>query len=350
MPVHTSTPIKRVALGDITSEKVNAAHHHTSFSVSKEDQSSRSHSVSKKSIPNPHSRLLLYISCTTAKRRLSSFAELPVDVQQSIASRLSIADLHRARIAGLGLVRGLKKPSLVDPETPSNLWQENFVHRIQLLQPLWQCWVNDSCPSFRRRRLTTTPLEFVTNVQRLSLPSATPKILTAVSELTKLIELDLSRGRTWRESRLDGLPNAIASCTRLRVLRLSRSSFKALPPCVLRLRRLRRLDLDFNTNLASLPADIGGRLKQLTTFNINGCEKVRKLPRSLLRTLEFNMEMHFALPLVNPRIKRGHSPLLLWKEYFEDGYLRRVLNTKDYPRLAQSVARLNNAGAEPAPG
>lgn len=355
MPVHSSSPIGRVALRDLTSENLNTQSRNTSSGVPKKSASLRFQYAIKKPFSNVRSRLLLHVSSVNVKKPYLSFAELPVDVQQAIASRLGILDLYRARIACLGLAPDHGKPTSVGMTEASidpgqDLWQENLVRSIRALQPLWECWVNDSRPNSRRRRLATTPLEFVTKVRRLSLPSATPEILTSVFELTKLLELDLSREGGWRGTRLDNLPNAIASCTRLRVLKLSRCSFKSLPECVLRLRKLRRLDLDSNTELTALPCSIGDRLKQLAIINISGCEKTKELPRSLLKTLENNMKKLHAQLLVNPRIKKDRLPLLLSKDYFEDGYLERVLNPRDFPRLVQAVDRSDNPGTEEAPG
>lgn len=355
MPIHTSSPIGRVALRDLTSEKLNTLSPNTSSGLPKKSASSRFPYAIKKPFSNVRSRLLLHVSSVIVKKPYLSFAELPIDAQQAIASRLGVSDLYRARVACLGIAPDHKKPTLVGKTEESidsghDIWQENLVRRIKALQPLWKCWVNDSRPNSRRRRLATTPLEFVTEVRRLSLPSATPEILTSVSELTKLLELDLSREGGWRGTRLDELPNAIASCTLLRVLKLSRCSFKSLPECVLRLRRLRRLNLDFNTELTALPRSIGEKLKQLAFIDISGCEKIKELPRSLLETLENNLKKMHARLLVNPRIRKDRLPLLLSKDYFEDSYLERVLNSRDYPRLVQAIVRSDNAGAEEAPG
>lgn len=348
MSIRSANPTGSVFCSDLTPTKKSLAIKDNLARVPGNANVSRFPSVSKKPISKPRSRLFWQRS-TVVKKRFVGFHDMPSDAQRAIASRMGIAELYAARLAGLGLSSSSNNSSK-DDKVSKDVLQEHFFRKVQAVRPLWECWVNHSHRRARRKREALTPMEFVTKVQSLFIPSATPEILTSIVELPNLLELDLSRESTWRASPLDELPDALATCARLRVLKLSRACFQSLPPCVLRLRRLRKLHVDLNTQLMGLPADIGIQLKQLTTINISGCANVKELPPSLLETLESNLTKLHMRPPVNRKTKKGCAPLLLSREHFEDGYLDRILNVTDYPMLVHALHHAYNpADVEQAP-
>lgn len=251
------------------------------------------------------------------RQRYPRWDNLFYELQDIILSHLSIADLANVREAGLGAV------SIASRQRMHN----HMRRRCANLKPLWLTWSRGT----RRYRSRLDPelckpVEFTSKVSQLCLTPTAKGIPDSICEMRALKSLDISRtphsAMLGNSPPLKTLPQSLALCQGLLELRMSHHAFETLPDCVLQLRNLRRFELEYNTNLKSLPEDIGTRLFQLQFLGLSGCSLISTLPASLLQRLETCLTT-----------QRCRSPLLLTSRFFEDNYLVNTITQDKYPRL-----------------
>ena len=143
----------------------------------------------------------------------------------------------------------------------------NWVGHLARLESLDldRCYI-DGCPDSMGGMRALETLRLIYNPKLTELPDG-------LGELEHLAEIDLS------ECRLTALP-PVARWVRLKVLRLDRNNFTALPRGVCGLPQLEELSLGWNP-LTELPADIGA-LQSLRVLQLRGCARLEALPPALL--------------------------------------------------------------------
>jgi hypothetical protein len=256
----------------------------------------------------------LYAANLAAKRRMPSWSIVPQHVQEKVLEHVSLADLLNLRLAGFG-GRDL-------------LWRERlrslFCARRDKLSDVMRLFA-----SYERLRLFRLPSaassyrpDQFSALEKLTLSLRgdrwePPEVLEGIGEMHRLKCLTIAS-----EGPVSSLPDSLRSCKELRVLCLSGLSFRALPPVVLDLAKLRALNLPKCARLEGLPVDMGERMQSLSKLDIRDCEIVRTLPDSLLHRLEGS---------------KKKAPLLLKSSSFGSGYLNSVLDSDKYPRLRRSV-------------
>ena len=93
-----------------------------------------------------------------------------------------------------------------------------------------------------------------------------------------LTVLDLS------DNHLSSLPtNVKVVASNIHSLNISRNTFRTVPLCICSFTTLRSLDLSYNSNLITLPAQMG-RLKSLSHLDLSGLKKLNDPPKSLHRS------------------------------------------------------------------
>lgn len=233
-----------------------------------------------------------------------------------ILSHLSIADLQNLRAAGLGSVSIASRKRL----------HVVMKRRVKSVQALWRIWRRS-----REERYKFSPVQFTSTITKLNIAPDVDGVPESICEMKKLRTLDISRSP--RSATLNvtppltTLPKSLTQLQGLLELRMSQHSFEYIPACVLQLKMLRRIEVEYNPNLKEIPAEIGDELIHLRFMSIRWCGKVKKLPESLLRRLE-----------VNVRTGRRHRvPLLVTEDqgYFDESYLADTITRDKYPELAR---------------
>lgn len=254
-----------------------------------------------------------------ARQRRPGWDSLCYELQDMILKHLSIADLANVRIAGLGATSVASRKRLCDM----------MVRRCRALHPLWKIWTKGT-PKFPTSgdRANCLPIEFTSQVQKLVVSPSNSGIPDSICEMRALRYLDVSRPQNGMflglPPPLTTLPASLATCQGLLELRMSHHNFEFIPECVLKLRNLRRFEIESNVNLKCLPDDMGIKLENLTFLNMRECRKVKVLPASLLARLEAGITGR----------QRHRIPLLLSGRCFETDYLKETIVPETYPRLA----------------
>lgn len=254
------------------------------------------------------------------RRRGPGWDGLCYELQDMVLKRLSIADLQAVREAGLGGV------SIASCERLRNI----MLHRCASVKPLWKNWQRGT-PGYATKhdRDRCTPVEFTSKVAKLCVTPDEGVIPDSISEMKSLQSLDVSRVHNSPFSGvpppLTTLPMSLGLCTGLLELRLSHQAFEEVPGCVLMLKNLRRLELEFNSKLKCLPQDVGDKLENLRYISIRGCRQIKSLPASLLLRLEMKICGR----------QRHRIPLQVTGRYFEGNYLQNTITESKYPNLAE---------------
>lgn len=264
-----------------------------------------------------------------ARQQRPGWDNLCFELQDMILKHLSISDLYNVRCAGLGA------SSIASRER----MRELMLRRCKDLYPLWNIWTKGT-PKYQTGpdRRKCMPTEFTSEVRKLTVSPGRDGLPASISEMRALRYLDVSRSQSSMFSStppLKTLPSSLGKCHGLLELRISHHHFETLPKCVLELRNLRRLEIDRNVYLKSLPEDIGVRLQNLTFLNMKACVKIAKLPESLLGRLEAAV------------VGKWHRRVPLWltARSFEDGYLKNTIVPEKYPSLAMYLASGSLTGA-----
>jgi len=229
---------------------------------------------------------------------------LPLDLKQRVWGCMSLAELFELRMR-------FKDPHLA----------QEIRYRIDRLYPLYKKWIDSplqhrNVVEYRERNNRVNhckPWDFV-RLHRLVLGSTELTELPAsIGDMRELVVLYLD------ENFLSSLPEEIVQLKKLRVLDLMTNDFVEFPKVVLKLTDLGFLSLSFNTQLTSLPEDLGTRLPRLVGFGAFNCS-LQELPDSLLRLLH-KQEKGFA----NCQYNR-----------FNHSYIRQI--TAKYPSLKRKLA------------
>ena len=251
------------------------------------------------------------------RRRGPGWDDLCYELQDMILSHLSLADLQNLREAGLGSIS-------IDSRTRLHHVMRT---RVQNVKPLWQRWRR---PEDERRKFN--PVDFTSTVNKLSVVPDSDGIPAGISEMKALRTLEILPAQRNAprniSSSLKTLPHSLGQLEGLLDLKMNRYAFEKLPECVLKLKMLRRLEIDSNLELRELPHDIGDRLVQLRFLSIRWCRKIKTLPESLLRRLEAN---------IPSRKKTRSPPLRVTKEHITETYLKETITKDKYPELAEYV-------------
>lgn len=270
------------------------------------------------------------------RSRPTRWTDLPTEVKQVIAKNMSLVDLHKARLVGLGLTqRAAPKAGWHDA------FSAEFTARIALMEPLRKCWLAGSKRAILSTRQAYTPFDFASQVTALCAPNAaynvvdkdTGKVYEGVCEMTGLRSLKVERplGPCFREVKNDLLPDGLDRCTKLTVVKMSWACQEYVQGVVLRLKGLRQLHLDGNCELKVLPEDIGLRLPKLGLINLTGCASLKRLPHSLLATLERNSRARKPKPSGQGALL---MPLMVTERTLGTDYLEIVINEREFPTLA----------------
>lgn len=255
-----------------------------------------------------------------ARQRKTGWDDLCYELQDMVLAKLSIADLANVRLSGLGATSIASRERL----------RSHMRRRCAAVRPLWKIW-SKGTPKYQTKaeRRACMPVEFTSRISRLCVSPDVGGVPSSISEMHALRFLDISRTHhsafLGLPPPLTKLPSALGSCLGLLELRMSHHSFERIPDCVLRLRNLRRFELEYNAHLKELPDDIGTRLSKLTFINIRGCRKIKKLPTSLLDRLEL---------AVSGR-QRHRVPILVTGRFLGHDYLEKTLTIARYPQLAK---------------
>jgi Leucine-rich repeat (LRR) protein len=255
----------------------------------------------------------MYAAQVAARRRMPSWNIVPHHVQERVLDHVSIADLHNLRLAGFG--------------GRDVAWTERlrslFFERRTKLQELKR-----ASTAHERLRIMQLPgAAALSNPEQFSaLEKMTLHVGETMGGAEEPLEVPEGIGEMHRLSSLTigsagplrSLPDSLSRCTALRVLTLSGLAFEVLPPVILKLARLRILNLSRCGSLGALPEDIGESLQNLSKVDIRDCEKLQAIPESLLKRLE---------------ISKMKVPLLLRLTCFEAGYVDSLLDETKYPRL-----------------
>lgn len=280
----------------------------------------RSHSKAQGPLGAARARAELERRQRVARRRRTGWDDLCFELQDMILDRLSIGDLENVRLAGLGATSVAARERL----------RAHMRRRCQAVRPLWKIW-SKGTPKYQTKSLRSEcrPVEFTSDVSRLCVAPDADGVPDSICEMRALRSLDISRTHhsafLGLPPPLTALPLALARCQGLLELRMSHHNFEVIPACVLRLRNLRRFELEYNTQLKALPEDIGIRLPKLTFLNIRGCRKIKALPHSLLERLE---------QAISGR-QRHKIPLLVTARHFGEGYLSKTIAADRFPKLAE---------------
>lgn len=254
-----------------------------------------------------------------ARQRRPGWDSLCFELQDMVLKNLSIADLQNVRLSGLGSGSIAGRQRLRD----------TMRRRCRDVYPLWKMW-NKGTSKYQPSdsRYDHKPTDFTSLEQRLVLSPSEEGLPASISEMRALRFLDISRLQSSvlmsSPPPLKTLPKSLGACQRLLEMRMSHHHFEYIPDCILQLRNLRRLEIEYNVHLKCIPDDIGVRLQNLTFLNIRECVKVNTLPDSLLARLEAGIA---AKP-------RHRIPLLLTSRCFKGDYLKDTIVPEKYPTLA----------------
>lgn len=140
-----------------------------------------------------------------------------------------------------------------------------------------------------------------------------------------MLDISARQGRS-----TDDVSAILGECGKISKLRIRRQMFAKFPDCILKLKNLFMLDLAKCSLLVCLPQNIGVELPKLRILNIKGCTQIKQLPVSLLQTLDKWASSYSAC----------HDPLICTPTCFSKGYLREVIESKKFPRLANKCTHL----------
>lgn len=205
---------------------------------------------------------------------LMGWRSLNHDVQHNILERLPLQDLENARLAGL------------DAESPRFQQDSKQLMRTRCLelQPLWKEWRNTSRLKSREYRHNCDPVEF-SKVKKLSACHCLVSGLKHLWHLKDLQSLHITACPLFHPQ-LDDLNRALRSCTGLLELSLASCTYDTFPESILKLKKLRRLDLS-RTLIKRLPENMGDELPELRFVKLADCLCVQRIPESLLCLLEW---------------------------------------------------------------
>lgn len=257
-----------------------------------------------------------------AKRRThAGWNDISAEIQDCILRNVSLGDLQSVRLAGLyenDLAAKARMAAMMK-------------RRVSNVRKIWEIWERGT-PKYHAsvEREKCRPIEFTTKVTKLVVSPGFAGLPDGINEMKELRILDISRSCNAAyigiPSAIDKLPHSLANCKLLVELKMSWQKFEEIPPCVLELKNLRKLDVEHNKLLRSLPKDLGRRLKRLRYIGIRGCEKVKELPASLLTQLNAAQPYSFALT-------QSRVPMMLTKSYFPLNYLEHTFDADKYPNL-----------------
>lgn len=325
------------------------------------------------------------------RRRLTTWMDLPSELQTRITQNLKLLDLYSAFLGGLFIPRYYKAKKEESTIFELSLGDESdekeqtlFQKQVEQLQPLRDAWLRSSQSGRRSTKsLLLTPIEFA-NLKQLHIKNASQSSLSSINQLRHLRILDISRTSS-SSIIITDLPTALKQCTFIYKLYLSKCSFHSLPKCILSLSRLNVLDLSYCTNLSSLPRKMGIKLCKLASLNIVDCPLIKELPLSVLKSIERNsaiqdkrkkirkirknrfkinnnsfknedilkleddlMPQNGLVPSTNDddeneKVDVVTVPLMLSERYFEQDYLKSVFDGGKFPYIVNGLKNIGHA-------
>lgn len=251
-----------------------------------------------------------------AKCELMGWRSLNHDVQHNILERLPLRDLLNARLAGL------------DAESPKfqQSSQELMRTRCLELQPLWKEWRNTSRLKSREYRHNCDPVEF-SRVKKLSACHCLVSELKHLWHLKDLQSLHITACPLFHPQ-LDDLNRALRSCTGLLELSLASCAYDKFPESILKLKKLRRLDLS-RTGITRLPEKIGDELSELRVVKLADCLSVQHIPESLLSLLEQRKR--------KASLGKCKTTITVNLNGLSPGHKKLLVSAYRYPLLAASI-------------
>lgn len=283
---------------------------------------------------------------------------LPLDVLDIIQTKLSLAELHRLRLSGVGSTS----------PTVFNYLHHSMLKRVSVLHGIWTamsendlvdnfqkylpnaCSDSFLCRQLRRLQLGSRikyrpsendvrstrewpprPTEVGEMTGELRVCTITPKLCNAIAEeMTGVSVLCVCRRDLEDEKdntpKLTDLPSEIGRCSNIKTLSVREQDFYKIPDAVLEMENLEELHISDSVRLKSLPADIGVQLPCLRFIALDACG-ISSLPTSLFDTIEYN-------------ITNSRSPLLFGMAYdsdiFPKEYWKEALSESRYPHLSKA--------------
>jgi hypothetical protein len=249
----------------------------------------------------------MYAAQVAARSRMPSWNIVPHHVQEKVLDHVSIADLHNLRLAGFGgrdvaWTERLRSLFVERRDKMQDLMRVSVAHeRLRIMQ------LPGTAALYNPEQFSALEKMTLHVGEAMSGAVEPPEVPEGIGEMHRLKSLTIGSATPIRF-----LPDSLSRCTALRTLTLSGLAFEVLPPVILKLAKLRILNL----------SRCGDRLQNLSKVDIRDCERLQALPESLLERLEKS---------------KMKVPLLLRSSCFGPGYIDSLLDAAKYPRLRAVV-------------